>query len=327
MTKPRIAILPTGGTIDHLGRDRLDLAFYSDLPTRLGPEGLLAKVPELSRVADIRLRDAPQLRGQRMGWPDLLGLSRAVEDAAKDVTGVVVTRGTNTLEETAYFLDLTVRTEKAVVVTGAMRPASAMSNDGELNLMNAVRVAAALGAHGAGALVVMNDEIFTAREIVKTATHRTHSFQAPGAGPVGEITPDGTVHLDRARRRERLRLPVPKELYLPRVDVILSYVGADGALIDAAVAAGARGIVHAGAGTGRGSAAEEVAFERAQRDGVVICQATRAVTGRVLRSAQMKERGIVAAGDLPPWKARLVLALALATTTDPEKVQAIFDRA
>ena len=322
-------LLQTGGTIDHFGRDRLDLAFYTDTTTRV-EGGLLARIPEVARFADVVERSLP-LRGQALRPADWLALARDVAAiaASSEVAGVVITRGTNTLEETAYFLHLVLKTERPVVLTAAMRPASALSGDGDLNLLNAIRVAAAPQAAGKGVLVVMNDAILSAREALKTSTARLQAFQAPGYGPLGYADPDGTVQLAHAPLRahttatefDLARIPT-----LPRVDVVLSYVGADGAHIEASVAAGARGIVSAGMGTGRGTAEEEAALERARAAGVAICQASRAGSGRVMRGPWLVRRGFVAAGDLAPWQARVLLALALTVTDDAERIQAMFDR-
>ena len=325
---PRVAYLPTGGTIDHLGGDRLDLAHYTELTTRLGGEALLARIPEITQIARVEQRAVAPMRGQAIGTKDLLELARAIERclADQDVAGAVVTRGTNTIEETAYLAALTVSADRPVVFTAAMRPASALSGDGDLNLVNAIRVAASPQTRDLGTVLVMNDAIFDAREVTKTSTSAVDAFRAPGTGPLGHIAPDGTIRLPHRVARERRALfPLDAIEDLPRVDVLLSYVGADGALVDAAVSAGARGLVSAGLGTGRGTSAEEAAFDRAIARGVVVVQSSRVGSGRVLRGPSMARRGVVAGGDLLPWKARLLLALALTKTSDVEQIQALFD--
>ena len=326
---PRIVVLQTGGTIDHIGRDRLDLAAYSETTTRV-QGGLLARIPEIRGIADVEERTM-RLRGQALTTRDWISLGRAVQAASEEpgVSGVVITRGTNTLEETAYFLDLTLKTERPVVMTAAMRPASAISGDGDLNLVNAIRVAASPDAPGKGVLVLMNDAILAAREAVKTSTSRLHAFQSPDLGPLGHTDPDGRVVFAHAPLRAHTiatEFDVRRIEALPRVDVVLSYVGADGALIDAAVAAGAHGIVSAGLGTGRGTDAEERALEEAAAAGVVVCQASRTGSGRVARIPSLARRGFVAASDLPAWQARVLLALALTATHDVERIQLMFDR-
>ena len=325
----RVVLLQTGGTIDHLGRDRLDLVAYTETATRV-EGGLLARIPEVRRIANVEERSFP-LRGQDLGTASWIALGRRVQDAAeeKDVAGIVITRGTNTLEETAYFLDLTLKTDRPVVFTAAMRPASGLSGDGDLNLLNAIRVAASADAVGKGVLVVMNDTILAAREALKTSTARMHAFQAPGFGPLGYADPDGRVIFAHAPLRAHTmatEFDIRRVDGLPRVDIALSYVGADGALIDAAVAAGARGIVSAGMGTGRGTGLEQKALERAAASGVIVCQASRAGSGRVARIPSMAKRGFVAAGDLVGWQARVLLSLALTVTSDVERIQRMFDR-
>lgn len=326
---PRVVLLQTGGTIDHVGRDRLDLVFYSDSPARV-ERGLLSRIPEVERFADVDERPM-RLRGQALTTADWIALGRAAQSAATEegVAGVVITRGTNTLEETAFFLNLVLKTDRPVVMTAAMRPASALSGDGDLNLVNAIRVAASPDAVGKGVLVVMNDTILAAREAVKTSTSRLHAFQSPGLGPLGHADPDGRVVFAHAPLRAHTtatEFDVRRIDALPRVDVVLSYVGADGALIDAAVAAGARGIVSAGLGTGRGTDAEVTALDRARQAGVVVCQASRAGSGRVARGPELVRHGFIAAGDLPPWQARTLLALALTETDDVERIQRMYDR-
>jgi len=327
--RPRIALVATGGTIDALGADRLDLAFYLETGRRLGADELLARIPEAATLAEVvpvpfRPRPSHAFRDA-----DLLEVGRAIETAVADgASGAVVTHGTNTLEETAYFLHLTLRTERPVVVTGAMRPASALSSDGDLNLLNAIRVAADPAAAGRGTLVLLDDRIYSARDVTKGATFRTDAFVARERGPLGVADADGRiVWFWRPQGPHTTATPfdVRGLERLPRVDVVVSYVGADGAAIDAFVAAGARGIVSAATGAGYPTPAEVEALERAAAAGVVVCVASRVGSGRVARSPSMASRRWVAAGDLVPWKARLLLSLALTRSRDPDEIQAWFD--
>lgn len=332
MTKrPRIALVATGGTIDALGADRLDLAFYLETGRRLGPGELLARIPEVAQIAEVvevpfRPRPSHAFRDA-----DLLELWRTVDDAfAARTDGVVITHGTNTLEETAYFLHLTARTDRPIVVTGAMRPASALSSDGDLNLLNAIRVAADPGAVGLGALVLLDDRIWSAREVTKGSTFRTDAFVARDTGPLGVADADGrVVWFHRLVRGRAAGASPPFDVRgldaLPRVDVVVSYVGADGTAVDAFVAAGARGIVSAATGAGYPTPAETTALERATAAGVVVVIASRVGAGRVARSPSMAARGWVAAGDLVPWKARLLLSLALTRSAHADEIQAWFE--
>ncbi|HLY66185.1 MAG TPA: asparaginase, partial [Chloroflexota bacterium] len=250
------------------------------------------------------------------------------EAGLESADGAVVAHGTNTLEETAYFLNLTLKSDKPVVVTGAMRPSTGLSADGELNLLNAVRIAADPSSRGRGVLVVMNDTIHGARDVTKTNTFRVHTFQSRGTGPLGYSDSDGrVVWYGQTVRRHTLasEFDVSVLADLPRVDVVVTYAGADGALIDAAVAAGAQGIVSAGSGAGRPTPAEDQALDRARAAGVIVVQASRTGSGRVARSPRLRARDIVTADDLVPWKARILLALALTRTSDVQDVQRMFE--
>jgi L-asparaginase len=247
------------------------------------------------------------------------------------VDGVVVTHGTNTLEETAWLLHLVVPADRPVVVTGAMRPASALSGDGPLNLVNAVRVAASVAARGLGTLVLLDDTIHGARDATKANTMRVSAFRDGASGPLGWVDGDGLVVINHVPRRGaslRGRFAAADLLALHRVDVVTSYQGADGVMIDAAVAAGARGIVSAGTGAGYPTPGEVEALERASAAGVTVVQATRVPGGRVPSPGSLVARGWVAASDLPPWKARVLLRLALASgITDRDALQVLFEEA
>lgn len=326
----RVALIITGGTIDSLGVDRLDTAWYIEANQRLGEGELLAKVAELDQVAEVTEVPFRRLPSQAITTGDWLDLVRTIHElfdtGAAD--GVVVTHGTNTLEETAFLLHLLLKREQPVVLTGAMRPASAISADGYANLLNAARVAAEPSARGAGALVLLNDTIHSGRDVTKTATYRVETFQGRDLGPLGYADADGRVVFYHAAARPhttRTEFDPDQITDLPRVDVVVSYVGADGALIDAAVAAGARGIVSAGTGAGRPTPDELKALTRAAERGVVVCQSTRVGSGRTVRSPGLRQRGWVASDNLQPWKARLLLSLALTRTSDPDEVQRIFD--
>jgi L-asparaginase len=329
--RPLVVIIPTGGTIAHLPRHRLDHAEYSDYGTFMEGDALLARLPELNEIAEITLHPHSVLTGPRLGLDDLVGVARTVQAVADEQipAGIVITRGTSTLEETAFMLSLTIRRSLPVVLTAAMRPADSLSEDGSLNLVNAVRTAASAAARDLGVVVVMNDRIFAARDVTKGAGYRTDAFVSRDLGPLGYAEPDGTILI----RHHHTQPPPAQSPFdasalgsLPRVEVVVSYVGADGMLIDAAVSQGAAGIVSAGFGAGKPTALEEAALDRAIEAGVVVVQASRVGTGRVIRRESLRSRDIVAAGDLLPWKARILLALALTTTRDPDQIQALFDR-
>jgi L-asparaginase len=326
----KIALVLTGGTMNSLGADRLDLAWYIEAGKRLAEGEFLARIPEANDIADVEEVTFRRMNSHALTDKDWLDLLRFVHQQIDDgADGVVIGHGTNTIEETAYFLNLTLKRDAPVVLVGAMRPASGMSTDTELNVVNAIRVAADESARGRGVLVVLNDTIYGARDVTKSATYRVQAFTARDAGPLGYADADGRVvwqHSPERAHTTATEFDVSDRDNLPRVDVVVSYVGADGVMIDAAAAAGAKGIVSAGTGAGRPTPAEDEALDRANAAGVIVAQSSRVGSGRVVAAPALKERGFVAAGDLQPWKARVLLALALTVTTDAAQIQEMFDR-
>jgi L-asparaginase len=328
---PRVALIVTGGTIDSVGNDRLDLAWYIEAGKRLEKGELLAQLPELKTIAaieEVPFRRVPSHALLDKDWLDLLRTIHSILDN-NQADGIVITHGTNTLEETAYFLNLTLKTARPVVVVGSMRPSSAMSADGYLNVVNAVRAAADPGSRGRGCLVVMNDTIFNARDVTKNATYRVEAFRSRDLGPLGYADADGKViYYHQPARKHTLdtELRVDELAGLPRVDMVLSYVGADGTMIEAAARAGARGIVSAATGAGRPTPAEDAAFDKAYKEnGMIMCLCSRVGSGRVVRSPGLAKRGFIAGDNLQPWKARLLLSLALTKTGDADEIQRMFD--
>ena len=328
---PRVALIITGGTIDSVGKDRLDLAWYIEAGKRLNTGELLNQLPELNSIAkveEVPFRRLPSHALVDKDWLDMVRTIHSIFDGNK-ADGIVITHGTNTIEETAYYLNLTVKTDKPVVVVGSMRPASAISADGYLNLVNAVKVAADPNSRGRGAMLVMNDTIYSGRDVTKTATYRVQAFQARDLGPLGFADADGKVvyyHQSAKKHTAQTEFDVRALQSLPRVDVVVSYVGADGAMIDAAAAAGAKGIVSAATGAGRPTPAEDEAFDRVYKEkGVMMCLCSRVGSGRVVRSPGLTRRGFVAGDNLQPWKARVLLALALTKTNNADEIQRMFD--
>ncbi len=330
-TLPRVALILTGGTIDSLGKDRLDLAWYNEAGTRLTAGELLNHLPELKNIAEIQEIPFRHVSSQALAdkdWLDLVQTIHAIfeEDRAD---GIVITHGTNTMEETAYFLNLVLKSEKPVVLVGAMRPASAISADGYLNLLNAVKVAAYPGSRGRGCLVVMNDTIFNARDVTKNSTYRVDAFHSRDLGPLGYADSDGRIvyyHEPVRKHTIHTEFDVRDLQSLPRVDIVISYIGADGVMIGAAASSGAKGIVSAGAGAGRPTPDEEEALEKCFREkGVIICLCSRIASGRVVRRPGIERQTFVVGDNLPSWKARILLALALTQTTHVEEIQRMFD--
>jgi L-asparaginase len=261
-------------------------------------------------------------------WLKLAGRVNALA-AMPDVAGIVITHGTDTIEESAYFLNLVVKSRKPVVMTAAMRPSTALSADGPLNFYNAVAVAANKESAGRGVLVVVNDWIHGASSLTKTSTTAVQTFLSPlwgligtvaygeieyFRGPVGKHTVDSEFSVDGATA-------------LPRVDIIMAYENMDGALIDAAVAAGAKGVIVAGVGNGNMTAAALQSLAAHARKGIVCVRASRVATGRVGRNVEVEDDklGLVASMGLNPQKSRVLLRLALLKTSDPKQIQRYFD--
>ncbi|HEY7554012.1 MAG TPA: asparaginase [Candidatus Binatia bacterium] len=328
---PRVALIITGGTIDSVGKDRLDLAWYIEAGKRLKDGEILEMLPELKQIAEVTeipFRRLPSHALVDKDWLDLVRTIHKIVDEDK-AEGIVITHGTNTIEETAYFLNLVLKTDKPVVVVGSMRPSSAISADGYLNLVNAVKVAADPNSKARGCLLVMNDTIYNGRDVTKNATYRVEAFQSRDLGPLGFADGDGKIvfyHQPVRTHTVQTEFDVRNLESLPRVDVVVSYVGADGTMIEAAAKAGAKGIVSAGTGAGRPTPAEDAAFDKCFKEtGMLMCLSSRVASGRVVRSPGLAKRGFVASDNLQPWKARLLLSLALTKTADADEIQRMFD--
>jgi L-asparaginase len=326
---PRIAVIGTGGTISSLGASSLDVLDYPDFGQKLGCEALLERFPETRLVADPVSATFRQVGSTEIGpneWVELRALIHRIARDDPAVAGFVVPHGTATLEETAFFLNLTLGVAQPVVLVGAQRPASALGSDAGMNLVNALRVAGSMEARGKGVLVVLNDEIHAARDVVKTSTYRLQTFRSLDFGALGHVDGDG-AHFYRSPSRTHMpdtQFAASDLGALPRVDIVYSYAGADGALVDAAVAASARGIISAGFAPGSPTPQQRTAFERAAKSGVVVVQCSRAASGRVAPRRRLRESGIVAGEDLSPQKARILLMLALSTTSDIGVIQQAF---
>lgn len=322
---PRVALVVAGGTLGTVAATRLDLSSYHETGRRQSAAELLDAVPELVQFAEIQPVDFRRVSSTALTVEDWMELVTVVGSLLASNQAVVIAHGTNTLEETAYFLDLCLAPELPVVLVGAMRPLSSLSSDGPFNLLRAVQIASSSDAKGKGVLIAMGDRIFAARDATKTSSQAIDAFEALDAGPIGVVETDGRVVLDREVLRAGPHFSLDPDEGLPRVDVVVSHVGADGRLIDAAVAAGARGIVSAGAGAGRPTPLEEEALLKAAESGVVVCLSSRVGSGSVVPTPAAVISGFVAARRLNPWKARILLALALTTTSDPFEIQQLFD--
>jgi L-asparaginase len=329
MTKPKVAFIGTGGTIASIGAGPLDIQDYSATGKVMQADEILERFPETALVADVLAVPYRNVTSPGIGWPDWKVLvetcARLVAEHA-DLAGIVIGHGTATLEETAYFLSLTLKVAVPVVLVGAQRPSSALSTDAGLNLVNAIRVAASPEARGLGVLVVLNDEIHAAREVTKTSTSRMQTFRTADFGALGHADSDAIAFYRRPIRRVApdTEFDIAGLDALPRVDIAYSYAGGDGVAIRAFIAAGARGIVSAGFAPGLGTPAETAALREAVAAGLMVVQSTRAGSGRVYRGTRLRDWGFLVADNLTPQKARLLLALALTRTDDPEAIQEMF---
>lgn len=324
--KPRVHVLATGGTISNLGNDQ----------RRTGSE-LVDGVAGMRDMATITVEQFSNVASgsitQEM-WRAMAERIRQLQAAPDAPAGYVITHGTDTMEETAYFLSLTVGGCEPVIVTGAMRQANWPGADGPANLRNSVRTAIAPAARGRGTLVLMNDEIFAARDVTKSNTTRLNAFTAPDAGVLGLADPDTVVFHRPAPTGCR---PAPFDLEtlpaFPRVDVVYAYVGADSVQVDALVEAGARGLVVAGVGRGGTTPAMGRALRRAALRGVTVVTSNRTGSGRVgsagdpasLAALPAGRGATIGATDLNPQKARVLLTLALAAGATPVRLHELFD--
>ena len=325
-----VVVLGTGGTIAGTAQTSTHYAQYRAAVA--GIDELLAAVPPLHAVADLEAEQVAQVASHNLGGEILLKLARRLNHwlDRTDCDGAVVTVGTNTLEETAYFLNLVVKSGKPVVVTGAMRPATSLSADGPMNLYRAVVAAASPSARGQGVLVVMNDQVIAARDVHKMDTMTVDSFRAPVFGILGWVL-DDRLHLYKqpARRHTTAsEFDVSGVRAMPRVDIVTGHQDDTRTAIDALVEAGARGIVVAGAGTAAISDALRAGVVDAVRREVVVVRAARAATGIVVRNMEFDDdlHGTVAGDTLTPAKARVLLSLALTRSNSAGAVQRCFDR-
>jgi L-asparaginase len=324
---PSVVVLATGGTIAGAAASDVQAAYTSG---QVGVEQLLAAVPQAKKLAAMRGEQISNIGSQDMNDDVWLKLARRVNELAamSDVDGVVITHGTDTIEETAYFLNLVVKSKKPVVLTAAMRPSTALSADGPLNFYNAVAVAANKNAAGRGVLVVVNDWIHGAASLTKANTTAVQTFLSPLRGLVGTVAYGECEFYRGAVGKNTVdsEFSLDGVTALPRVDIIMAYENMDGALIDAAVAAGAKGVVIAGVGNGNMTKAALDALAAQAKKGIVCVRSTRVATGRVGRSVEVDDDklALVASDDLNPQKARVLLRLALLKPRSLGDVQRLF---
>lgn len=326
--KPNVFIAATGGTI---AGAQANVEQHGYTAGELGVATLIAAVPQLKDIANVTGEQVMNIPSQDMNDAAWLKLARRLQELeeSKNLDGIVVTHGTDTMEETSLFIALTVSTPKPIVFTGSMRPATAISADGPMNLYNAVAVAGSPLAKSCGVVVVFNDQLNAARNVYKTDTTRLDAFQSVDRGPVGAVD---TGKVDPFNGCSGGRYGEPKARIdeitsLPKVEIVYAYAGMGRDLIDAAVAAGAKGLVIAGVGDGNFTEDAFAGLRDAHKKGVVVVRSTRVVSGFTTRNAEVNDdvEGFVAAEEFKPSKARVILQIALLKTTSLIEIQRDFD--
>lgn len=325
--KPNIHILATGGTIAGSGQGELSGDYKSGAKS---VDELLAAVPQINDIATIKGEQISNIGSQEMNDEIWLKLANRVSEllTKNDVDGVVIVHGTDTIEETAYFLSLVIKSKKPIVLVGAMRNADSMSADGPLNIYNAVSVAADKNAREKGALVVMNDEIHAAREVTKTNTVSVATFTSPNSGKIGTVN-YGVVNFYMAPLRKHTissDFNIKDIKALPRVDIIYAHPQDVSDFVETAVQKGAKGIVVAGMGNGNLYPDTEAALAKASEAGVIVVRSSRTGSGSTSVSSEVDDAklGFLTADNLNPQKTRVLLMLALSKTSDKAKIQSFF---
>ena len=326
-SKPRVYLIGTGGSISFVGRTRTDYTNYSYDGKHLTIDELLERVPETREFAEVRAEQFLNLGSTDVTPEHWLGLAKRINEIFRedpDAAGVAVTHGTATLEETAYFLNLTVQSSRPVVVTGAMRPPTGLGTDSDVNLMDCIRVAAAPQSAGRGVLTVLNNQIQAARDVTKTNSYRLETFQAPDFGFLGYADSDGEVVFYRRPDRAHTidsEFDIASVDQLPRVDIAPAYAGADGVVVKALAQAGVDGLVAAGLGSGSSPPPFMAALKEVSDAGLPVVIATHTGSGRVMLTRRFTEDGYIVADNLTPKKARILLMLALTATKDLAEIQ------
>lgn len=327
VAKPTVYILATGGTIAGSGDSALSGSYTSGTVT---VDKLIAAVPEINEIATIKGEQISQIGSQAMNDEVWLKLADRVNTLLSQdgVDGIVITHGTDTMEESAYFLNLVTKSKKPVVLVGAMRSGTSMSADGPLNIYNAVNVAIDKASAGKGVMVVMNDEIHAAREVTKTATTAVDTFKSPNAGKIGTVN-YGIVnfYMSPARKHTtKSKFDVKGLKELPRVDIIFGHTNDTPDFVETAVEKGAKGIVLAGVGNGNPYPSVEEALAKAAANGVVVVRTSRTGSGSTSVGAEVDDAkyGFVTSDNLNAAKARVLLQLALTKTKEPAKIQQFY---
>lgn len=323
-----VTILATGGTIAGTGATTTTTVGYT--AATVGVQSLIQAVPELAKVANVSGEQVFQIASENMGNEHWLTLARRINVllGQKDVDGIVITHGTDTLEETAYFLNLVVKSRKPVVLVGSMRPSTAISADGPINLYNAVLLAASPDAVGQGVLVAMNDQIHAGRDVSKSNTTLTDTFRTPELGMLGYFQGGKAYFYRQVVRKHTVdtEFDVSALNALPQVEIALAHANVGPVAVEAFVAAGAKGIIHAGVGNGSLPAKVRPALSAARAKGVVIVRSSRVGQGILARNGEANDDQLdfVVSDTLSPQKARILLMLALTKTNNTKEIQRMF---
>ena len=323
----QVVILATGGTIAGAAATGTQSGYQSGA---VGIDTMVAAVPGIEKLATIKGEQISNVGSQDMSYEILLKVAKRINELAKspDVAGIVITHGTDTLEESAFFLNLTVKTDKPVVMVGSMRPSTAVSADGPLNLYNGVGVAIDPQAKGRGVLVVMNDQIHAAHSLTKTSTTAVQTFMSPVRGIVGVASygKNDWYSSPPWKHTTATEFDISQVTQLPRVDVIFASMDMSPEMITASAASGAKGIVIAGVGNGNMNKASVDAAAAAVKKGVIVVRSSRVATGLVGRNVELDDDklGFIASDELNPQKARILLSLALLKNNNAAAIQKMF---
>lgn len=326
-SKPKILILATGGTIAGSAASGVQSGYTSGQVTI---DAMVNAVPDAMKLADIKGEQISNVGSQDMSFEIMLKVANRINELAgsKDVDGFVITHGTDTMEETAYFLNLVTKTEKPVVLVGSMRPSTAISADGPLNLYNGIAVAADPKAKGHGVLLVMNDWIHSAQSLTKVSTTAVQTFMSPIRGLIGTTSygVNDFYHYPDQKFGKSSEFDVKGVSTFPRVDIIYADADMKPDLIDASIEKGAKGIVIAGVGNGNMNKASLDACARASKKGIIVVRSTRVATGIVGRNVECNddELGLIASYGLNPQKSRILLTVALLKPRKLDELQKIF---
>lgn len=330
LAKPHIVIVATGGTIAGAAKDATGSSYTAG---KLTAENLISHIPGLDQIAKISTEQFCQIGSQDMDNQTWLNLAKRVDELARDsdIDGIVITHGTDTMEETAYFLNLVIQTKKPIILVGAMHPATSLGADGPLNLYNAVTVASLKEAKNKGVLVIVGENIFSARDITKTHTINVSALSSTNSGPIGLVNYKTVKFYYEPIRTHTHNsdFDIRKIKHLPKVEIVYGYANQNSAIIDFLVKEEkVEGIIQAGVGDGNVYKTALISLINASKNGVAIVRSSRTNSGFVVRNSEIDDDkyNFITADNLNPSKSRILLMLALTQNKDPKKIQEIFNK-